>query len=131
MLTASPKDQKEHFPSLYTRRSVSPADSKFARIKRLHNKREKYWLNLDSRIKQKHDTTKYYEESNFHKALFDFKESHKNYQVDLPDLSRLEKQKKLYLQEQYTKYQGFWEDLKIKGLVSAPRGRAQNRSSVS
>ena len=131
MQIASPKDQKDHFPSLYTRRSVSPAYSKFMRIKRLHNKREKYWVKLDTHIKQKQDTLKYYEESNFHKALFEFKESYKNYQVDLPDLSRLEKQRKQHLHEQYTKYQGFWDDLKLKGLVSVQRGRAQNRSSVS
>ena len=42
MLIASPKNQGDHFPPLYTRRSLSPADSRFERIKRLHNKREKY-----------------------------------------------------------------------------------------
>lgn len=130
MLTANPNLPKDHFPSLYMRRSVSPTDSKFLRIKRLHNKREKYWINLDSRIKQKSDTLKYCEENNFHKGLLEFKENYKDYHIDLPDLSRHEKQKKIYMQEQFTKYKSFWDDLKIKGLVSVPRAR-KTRCSVS
>ena len=130
MLNPSPKNQGDFFPSLYTRRSISPQDLKFARVKRLHDKREKYWKKLDTTIKQKHSITKCYAENNFNKGLLEFKENYKDYKVELIDIARYEKQKKRYIEDQYTKYQSFWKDLKIRGLVSIPRS-TKNRSSIS
>ena len=61
--------------------------------------------------------------------MIESKENCKNYHV--PDLSGYAKQKQVFIQEQFSRCQWFWNDYKVKGLVSVPRTNKKTRSSIS
>lgn len=63
--------------------------------------------------------------------MIEFKENCKSYHVDFPDLSGYAKQKQVFIQEQFSKCQWFWNDYKVKGLVSVLRTNKKTRSSIS
>jgi hypothetical protein len=127
MLSSSPKTP--HFPSLYNRRSLSPTSTKFARVIRLHNIREKYWKDLETKIKEKHELFKNIEENTFNKSLLKFQQAQKNYQIQLPNFFEYQKPKKIDLEDHSAKHKNFENESNAKNFSSIPRSQ-KKRSSV-
>ena len=84
-----------------TKHSASP--ELVQKIKRIHENHENDWKKLEERIKIRHTTVKNYQDTNFMRVMWAFKDSSKEYLQDIQDTSsfRLRKEatrKKIYLQ---------------------------------